>query len=292
MKKSNQYKKTNKVKHNPKNNKDDCIIKAIIPQIELIPALYKSFDFSNFRQQFSLTDYLTEILYVLKTGICWRHLRSKINWNSVYKVYCKLVKFKIFDSSYKSVIDRYLSKPNSKQFKLSTILTDTTLVQNKNGKDMIDYSYTNKKKKYTKISIITDRYGKPLNVECYSGNKYDSKILEDQISKMDKTSPIRNNHKKKAIRHLLADAGYDSNLLKEKIRKLGYIPLIAKNKRNTKKKEIIKRTVKEKEIFKRRIKVEHTIKRLKDQKRVMIRYDSKIENYKGFVILAALMLLC
>jgi hypothetical protein len=45
---------------------------------------------------YNLSEYLIDILYVLKTDIAWCDLRSHIDWNSVYKTYVKLNSFNIF----------------------------------------------------------------------------------------------------------------------------------------------------------------------------------------------------
>ena len=60
--------------------KNELIIKLLTIHIKSNIKLYKSFDFSHKQQLYKLSDYLTDILYVLKTGISWRDLRSHINW--------------------------------------------------------------------------------------------------------------------------------------------------------------------------------------------------------------------
>ena len=59
------------------------VIKLLIKHVKSNRMLYKSFDFSHKQQIYKLSEYLTDILYVLKTGVAWRDLRSHINWNSV-----------------------------------------------------------------------------------------------------------------------------------------------------------------------------------------------------------------
>lgn len=264
------------------------LVDAIICEVKSNRRLYKSFDFSNVRQKFDLSAYLTDILYVLKTGISWRDLKSVINWNSVYKVYCKLVRFNILEKSYNSLLSQYLSK--SKQSKLNCILTDTTFINNKNGSELIGYNTFYSRKKGTKISLITDSKGIPIDVKCYKGNMYDSNILEDQLETIG-NSPIGDNHNTQYKKHFLADAGYDSNKIREKLKSLGYTPLIARNKRNNRRK-IPKMAKKDKKVFKKRIKVEHTFGKIKSNKRILNRYDKKIANFIGFVYLALIKILC
>lgn len=243
----------------------------IIKAVKNTPRLWKSFDFSNKLQKYSLDSYLKDILYVLKTGIAWRDLKSSINWNSVYKTYCKLVKFKILESCYQNMLNKYLSDSHIKSIKLKYVITDTSFIPNKYGKELIGYN-------------------KYYNRKCYKGNKNDSKILEDHLTKInaDKSNKINNDHQE---RYFLADAGYDSKEIKEKIERMKYKPIIARNKRNSKRpnKKMIK---KQKNIFKKRLIIENIFKRIKDNRRILNRYDSKIENFIGFIYIAFLKLMC
>ncbi len=106
----------------------------------------------------------------------------------------------------------------------------------------------------TKISLICDSNGFPLEFECYRGNKYDSKILMEQLKE---TSLMNHYNTIKNIKYFLADGGYDSIEIKEEIKKLGYEPLILQNKRNIKdKRKIIKFNKKQRGIYKKRLIIE------------------------------------
>ena len=61
------------------------------------------------------------------------------------------------------------------------------------------------------------------------------------------------------IDYFLADAGYDSNRLKDLLTNSGYRHLIVQNKRNTKNAELIKAFTKpERKIYRKRMVVENT----------------------------------
>ena len=49
--------------------------------------LYKSFNFSYKSQKYKLDDILSEIIYVSRTGISWRMIKSDIHWNTIYKIF-------------------------------------------------------------------------------------------------------------------------------------------------------------------------------------------------------------
>jgi transposase len=263
--------------------KENLIIKLLTFEIKSVKKLYKSFDYSCKKQKYSLSDYLKEILYVLKTGIAWRDIRSEIYWNSIYKTYIKLNKFKIFQISYVSLLKKYLKKSPNK--KLKFIYTDTTFVPNKKGKDLIGYNKFYNRKKGTKISIITDAKGSAINVKLYDGRKYDSQILLDHLENRNlvQIDHIHSNHKQ----IFMADAGYDTKEIRDKLKQLKYTIMIPQNKRNIKNTELLRKfTKKEKELYNKRSIIERTFNKMKYNRRICTRYESKSENFLGFVYMA------
>ena len=146
--------------------KNELVIKLLIKHIKSNCKLYKSFDFSRKQQKYNLSEYLTDILYVLKTGIALRDLRSHISWISVYKVYVKLNSFNIFKLSYMTLLNKYYKR--SYNNKLKYVSTDTSFIPNKKGKDLIGYNKFYNRKNGTKISLITDSKGIPFNLKCYN----------------------------------------------------------------------------------------------------------------------------
>ena len=238
---------------------------------------------------YKLLEYLSDILYVLKTGIAWRDLRSHINWNSVYKVYIKLNSFKIFEISYIYLLNKYLKKsPNGK---LRYVMTDTTFIPNKRGREMIGYNKYYNKKNGTKISLITDSNGKVLDVKCYEGNKNDGDILLDQLEQ--KNAIVQLTHLGIRNRYFLADPAYDSKKVRDKLGGMKYDPIISQNRRNTKDPSKLKRLTKhEKKIYIKRLKIENTNNNIKNNRKICLRYEHLIKNFMGFVYLALIKTIC
>ena len=86
---------------------------------------------------------------------------------------------------------------------------------------------------------------------------------------------------------MLGDSGYDSNIIREKLKKIKFGKLITpKNIRNCKNPE--KLSDKDKCFLKKRIKVENFFAQLKTFKRINIRYDKSSKNYFNYVLLAAI----
>ncbi len=267
------------------------IINSMNEYINNNPKICERFNCKYSSQKYTISDLLPAILYVLKENISWRFIEKlkiskQIHWNTFYKMHQKLVKFKIYDGTYKNILKKYYEDP-SKIEALKTRMTDTTVIVNKQGIDKVHYNKAYPKHKISKVSFITDNNKVVLNVKLFSGNINDSKIFVDQLNSDNLIDTVLDENNRDVI---LGDSAYDSNIIRNKLAEQKYKKLICpKNKRNTKNKEKLKKlkmNVNDKKIFKNRIKIEHKFCNLKQNKRIQIRYDKKSENYLGFVYLA------
>ena len=224
---------------------------------------------------------------MLKSGISYRMLNQFPNinhntiphWATIYKFFKKLIKYDIIENTFKQTVIKYLLKSNNNIF-----LTDTTLIANKGGIDKKSYNPQLLKHKSSKISVITDAKGKPLDLKMYSSNIHDSKILNLQLDNSNFYNDYNN--------IMLGDPGYDSNIIREKLKKIKFGKLITpKNIRNCKNPEKLKTfklSDKDKCFLKKRIKVENFFAQLKTFKRINIRYDKYSKNYFNYVLLAVI----
>jgi len=248
--------------------------------------LNKIFNYKTKNRKYSNKILIKCIIDILKDGISFRSIGKykKINWQTIYKFYCKLIQH----NTIKIIFDNIVNDYKNKYIKNNIFITDTTLIPNKLGINDIGYNPQYPKHKSCKISIISDINGIPLNISCFSGNINDSKILNNQLDDFkNSNSELLNNNN-----ILLGDAGYDSNKIREKLIaiKFGKL-LVAKNKRNIKNKirlESIKLLPEEKNLLKKRIKIEHTNAHLKQYKRIATRYDKYTSNYINFIYLACI----
>ena len=192
-------------------------------------------------RKYNIEHLLMCILYILKTGISYRGFNMLLSiidknikfpyYTTIYKFYMKLIKYDIIKSTYINLLKLYTTKNNNNKYYI-----DTTLIVNKLGIDNIGYNIQLLKHKTSKLSIITDINGIPINVNLYKGNKYDSNIFIDQLNDIIKDNIIKTNNKNIFI----GDAGYDSNNIKIRLKELNLGTLITnKNKRNIKNKELL-----------------------------------------------------
>jgi hypothetical protein len=92
------------------------------------------------------------------------------------------------------------------------------------GKECIAFLSNNGRKKYFKISTITDSFGTPLTSTIISSKQSDNISLIETIEKMPiNLNTLRNSKINRYKQHLLADSGYHSSANKETLEKIGYI---------------------------------------------------------------------
>lgn len=232
--------------------------------------LSKTFLDNHHNSKYSLDVIIDQILFVLKTGMAWRNVKS-VNWHTLYWHFSRFVKYDVFKKSYLFLLKKYSSFSN---FNIQII--DSTFIQNKYGKNKIARNKYFKNKNCNKVSFITDINGIPISVLLDKGNVHDLHF----IKKHSKDLIIFN--KKYHVDHidLLADKAYESKLVRQQLAVINYQIHIPK------KKGAINNYIFDKSIYKNRIFIEHTFQKIKVFRRLMLRYDSLIKNYSAFLYLA------
>ena len=263
---------------------DDKLIYSIKKHINDDNFLKSKFYHKN--NKYKIDDLLKSIIYILKTGVSYRNVNTfteNINWNTIYKFHCKLIKYNIINDTYQKCINKYLNE----LVKHTQILhTDTTFICNKLGSENISFNQQIKKHKTNKVSIITDDFNIPISVVTSTGATNDSLILNNQIDVLYENHPIIFNEDK----IILADAAYDSSILRNKVKDLKLGKLITPiNRRNSKITNKI--NLYDKMLLKKRISIEHTINKYKQFKRCQLRYDKYIKTFNSFISMASLLIL-
>jgi transposase len=84
----------------------------------------------------------------------------------------------------------------------------------------------------------------------------------------------------------MADSGYDTKEVRDRLTSLKFTPLIPFNKRNTKDtKKINKMSKKDHNLYKKRIKIEHVFGTLKNNKKILTRYEKLSEIFLNFILI-------
>lgn len=243
----------------------DILTKIILSNKNIKQFYIKSFPNSKY----SLKSILSEILFILKTGISWRDCRSNINYQSIYYHFKRFVKFGIFKKLFINLRSTFI-----RSNKTNVQIIDSTFIMNKYGKNFVARNKFFKSKNCNKVSLLTDINGVPLSALINVGNTHDIKFLKSHLNDL-----CYLNKKYNTNVCILADKGYESKIIRNKISPK-YSLMIPK-KSNMKISYQF-----DKFLYKNRIHVEHSFSKLKNFRRIMVRYDSNIINFSEFLFLA------
>ena len=245
--------------------------------------------------KYSIEEYVTEILYVCRNLSYWNSYRGKFNYKTLYNKHLYFSKNEIFKKAYKIILDDYLKKNKFEKIKYLSI--DTSFIGNKKGckinNNKIPRNKFFKGKKCIKISSITDKNGIPLSLLTFGGNINDAETFKKTYNDMliVKGSHIKGNKYKS---YFMADSGYCSKKIREKLFYDGYIPLIKKNFRNTKNIDLFKDDMinKYNEKYKKRIIVENFFAKVKKFTKINLLFENYVDNYDSLLYLASISILC
>jgi transposase len=199
--------------------------------------------------------------------------KSKYHYKYINQVFNKWTKLNIFKDANDICVNKYISKNINCHTTLKTYI-DTTNINNKYGRELINYG-SNKKKKICKLSVISNN-NIPLQINLFNGNVHDSKTTEIEINNLiNKTSYRKIN--------ICGDKGYINNELKNKLvqKNINLITPYRKNQQN-------KNTKHEKYILNNRYHVEHMNNIFKKHSRITERKDHKINTFVSFIYIASI----
>ena len=226
--------------------------------------------------KYLLDEIIKELVYVLKSGISWNLLRSKINLKTLYWHYTEFIKYSVFDRTLNKMKNMYIKDIVGINNKID-VLIDATTIENKYGINKIGRNKFYRNKKITKVSLMTDSNGFPLSILFMKGNKHDNNTFNNHIE--DALIILKN----KKIR-VIADKGYSSNKNYKLLDKNNMDHIIPPRK-NMKQYKLYNYSKKD---YVRRIKIENVFGIIKNYKRISIRYDKLLRNFKGFIIIGLL----
>jgi transposase len=218
----------------------------------------------------NLKNTIEGIIYHRLTGISWRYLPSEFGkWFSVYKQFLRWSKSKIFMKIFKnfsSDSDNEWCCCDSTYIKVhqdgtgGCVFRDAAIGMSRGGRT-------------TKIHLATNAYGLPIEFEVTSGQVSDVKIGEILVDRI------------RSATYIIADKGYDSEKLRQKIRNKNVIPVIPR-KENSR----IGNDDLDKEIYKYRHQVENAFQKLKRYKGIAMRSDKLKVTYESAVALICILL--
>lgn len=226
------------------------------------------------RPSYSNRELLPGILKVLRSGMRWRDLDDKRFASCV--THWRRFRFWGIKFGLKITWETILQKINKlNKLDLNIASIDGSLIQSFAFSDTTGYS-GKYKKTGTKISNLVDFKGTPFNVLFASGEEHDCPFAIPTI--------LNNSVGKPGL--ILADKGYDSDILRSKLSQFRINSNIAV--RNTgKRKETINYNV---PLGKMRFKVERTNAWIKSFRRLRFRFDYTLASFQNLVYLGLIVI--
>ncbi|HOS44873.1 MAG TPA: IS5 family transposase [Paludibacter sp.] len=211
-------------------------------------------------------DVLKGVLWVLRTGAAWQDLPDRYpSPGTCHRRFQEWQRDGILEKILTTLANDLKERC---KLDLSECIIDGTFVAAKKGGRKVGKT---KRGKGTKIMAMADRSGLPIAIYLESASPHEVILVEETIaSRFVTEKPQR----------LIGDRAYDSDPLDERLQEIG-IELIAPHKRN----RVKPQTQDERKLrrFKRRWKIERLNAWLQNFRRIMVRYEHKVENYLGFI---------
>jgi transposase len=206
------------------------------------------------------------MLYRMRVGCPWRDLPKEFGyWNSIYK------RFNAWSASGKwvNVFKALVIAPD-----VEWIFIDGSYAkahQHSAGAASDDDEAIGKSRagNTTKIHLAVDSYGLPIDFDITSGAVHDCKAAPELIAKLPQAGA------------LIADKGYDSESIREKIVLKGSRAVIPRKQNSVKGNDDLDR-----DLYRYRHLVENAFARLKQYRALATRFDKLKRNYESVVAMA------
>ena len=227
----------------------------------------------------SLDHYIDVIFKVLKTGMQWHELNTPLHYTTYHKKFILWNKLNIFNRSYHILIKLLILTNSITIDDLKLLSIDSSMIKNIKGVDNIGQNHYDRYRNGNKISVVVTDNGIPLGFSFERANIHDINLVDSTLD--DIKIKIVNSK-------LLSDKGYNSKELKKKLdkKKINLIYPLKKNQKNTMFNE------NELSLLKSRHIVENFFSWIKNYRRIMVRYEIKLNNYIQFCYLAAINIIC
>ena len=206
------------------------------------------------------------ILYRMRVGCPWRDLPPIFGfWNSIYQQFNRW-------SAKEKLINIFKSLVNEPDLEWEFV--DASIVkahQHSAGAASDENQAIGKSVagNTTKIHMAVDAYGLPIQFEITGGEVHDCKVATEFFAKLPEAD------------YMIADKGYDSEDLRELIRKKSSIPMIPRKSNSIKGNNDM-----DWGLYKYRHLVENVFARLKHFRAIATRYDKLKRNYASMLSMA------
>ncbi|WP_353213448.1 IS5 family transposase [Rhodovarius sp.] len=225
-------------------------------------------------RKLSIRYVLGRIWHVCTSGCSWRDLEVPGGSpKTVFHHFNRWSRMRLFDDEFHDLAKLYFLSSETP----CNLVADTSFVKNVYGQDVLGSNPVDRGRRATKVSVLADTLGAPLFACYHAANKNDCTTLRHLLDQSSRTlGPLE------PCRMLLADKGYDTLTCRAACIRHGLNPIID-HKRKRRVAGAPRHPPQPSDPRgRRRIMVEHVFGRLDQKRRLRVRYEAKIVNFRSF----------
>jgi putative transposase len=221
------------------------------------------------------------VVYVLRTGCQWHALprQQYAPASTIHGVYRQWVKAGLFERAWQALLDYYDRRLGIdwKWQALDGVMTKAPLGGEATGPSPVDRG-----KSGTKRSLLCDGRGAPLALVVTGANTHDKTVALETLDGVGERRPEKRVYR---VHHLCLDKGYD---YVDVIEGVGARDYILHMKKRGEGEAVVEA---EKRYPARRWVVERTHSWMNRFRRLLVRWEKKVENYEGMLQVACVLIL-
>jgi putative transposase len=208
------------------------------------------------------------IYHCLKTCTQWQWLPICFgSYSAIHRLFQELAQRGFFELFWKKELQEAQARG---LLDLSIQALDASHIKAPLGQELTGKSPVDRAKLGSKRSVVSDKNGIPIGFALGSGNQHDSTLFYETIASI----PLELLQPFGKEMHL--DAGYDSEEVRTVLFRYEYVPKICKNRRRA--------AIEPKKITPwRRWVIEPVHSWMNRSRRLLVRFEKRAINYKGFV---------
>lgn len=143
--------------------------------------------------------------------------------------------------------------------------------------------------KGSKVMVVADGNGLPIGLHVDSAQPHELTLADKTLATVRVKQPGRKGRVRTRPKELIADKAYDSREFRQKLRRRGIKPTIPTFERRTRLRPKRGRPLRTGQSYRQRWKVERCFGWMDNCRRLVVRYERHLRNYKAFCLVAIIL---